>query len=47
MPQVSNGAKRVAKGAGALAIALSLVAAVEGLVTSTYPDVSDDGGWGL
>lgn len=30
---------KVAKGAGAIAIATALVAAAEGLVTSTYPDV--------
>src|SRR5574343_1737448 len=39
MPPVSDNTKRAAKGAGAIALALTLVAAAEGLVTSTYPDV--------
>src|SRR5574343_1967639 len=39
MTPVSDNVKRGAKGAGAIAIALALVAAAEGLVTSTYPDV--------
>lgn len=39
MLPTSDHIKRGAKGAGAIAIALTLVAAAEGLVTSTYPDV--------
>lgn len=39
MLPTSDHVKRGAKGAGAIAIALALVAAAEGLVTSTYPDV--------
>ena len=39
MLPTSDHVKRGAKGARAIAIALALVAAAEGLVTSTYPDV--------